>query len=107
MPYPITAFVVSPKLAAKRPKAWTTLMDAYSQSISWVLANPDQAAALVDKHGILAAEPAKMAIPDCGLVFIPANKARPEVEASLQVLLDADPISVGGALPDDGFYLAP
>ena len=107
MPYPITAFVVSPQLAAKRPKAWTALMDAYSQSISWVLANPDQAAALVDKHGILAAGPAKMAIPDCGLVFIPAHKARPEVEASLQVLLDADPISVGGALPDDGFYLAP
>ncbi|OQX29388.1 MAG: hypothetical protein B0D92_03885 [Spirochaeta sp. LUC14_002_19_P3] len=106
-PYPITAFVVSPALAHERPEAYAQLLKAYRDSIAWVLAKPAQAAVLIEKHGILAAPAAQAAIPYCGLDFIPAPAAKTETEAYLKVLLEFDPVSIGGTLPDENFYLAP
>jgi len=105
--YPITAFVVDPVWAAERPEAYKVLLERYRSSLSWVLAHPDEAAGLIEKHGILAAGPARLAIPDCGLAFITAPEARAEVTAYLKVLLESDPVSVGGSLPDEGFFLVP
>ena len=105
--YPITAFVVDPVWARERPEAFKALIDSYRQSIDWVLAHPDEAAGLIEKYGILAAGPARMALPDCGLVFFTALEAREEVTGFLKVLLESDPVSVGGKLPDEGFFLVP
>lgn len=105
--YPITAFVVDPVWAKERPGAFNALMDRYRQSIGWVLAHPDEAAGLIEKYGILAAGPARMALPDCGLAFFNASEAREEVTGYLKVLLESDPVSVGGKLPDEGFFLVP
>ena len=105
--YPITAFVVDPVWASERPEAYEALLERYRRSIAWVLAQPSEAAGLIEKHGILAAGPARMAIPDCGLAFFSAAEARDEVTAYLKVLLESDPVSVGGRLPDEGFFLVP
>jgi NitT/TauT family transport system substrate-binding protein len=105
--YPITAFVVDPVWARERPEAFRVLMDSYRQSIDWVLAHPDEAAGLIEKYGILAAGPARMALPDCGLAFFTALEAREEVTGFLKVLMELDPVSVGGKLPDEGFFLVP
>ncbi len=105
--YPITAFVVDPQFALERTHAFAELLTSYQDSIAWVLNNQDEAALLIEKHGIFAAGPAKAAIPNCGLEFTAAQYAREDVEAYLQVLLDSDPVSVGGSLPDENFYLAP
>ena len=79
-------------------------LDAYRDSIEWVNANPAEAAELIGKYDVLPAALARPAIPHCNLEFIPAAEARPLMERYLQVLLDFNPASVGGALPDDGFY---
>jgi NitT/TauT family transport system substrate-binding protein len=39
------------------------------------------------------------------LVYEPAQKARPSGEEFLNVLLKFSPASIGGRLPDSGFYL--
>lgn len=103
--YPMTAFVVSSKLAAERPDAVKSILDAYAASISWVLAKPTEAAALVEKQELgLKAGIAAKAIPRSAYVFTDARAARPEVEALLGAFLELSPASIGGRLPDDGFY---
>ena len=67
--------------------------------------NLDEAAALVVKQGILPKEPvAKQALPQCGITFLAGEEMKQIASGFLQVLYDADPQAVGGALPDDGLY---
>jgi NitT/TauT family transport system substrate-binding protein len=103
-PFPFTAFVLSPRLVEKRPEAAAALTSALGGSIAWVKANPAAAAAAIEKAGIMGAAVAESAIPVSGIEFIPASEARAEVEDFLSMLLELDPVSIGGALPDEGFY---
>jgi NitT/TauT family transport system substrate-binding protein len=101
----MTAFVVSARLASERPEAVKTILDACAASIAWVLANPAEAGALVEKHELgLKAGIAAKAIPVSAYVFTEARAARPAVESLLGAFLELSPASVGGRLPDDGFY---
>jgi NitT/TauT family transport system substrate-binding protein len=103
--YPMTCFVVSSALAATRPKAVRTILDAYAASISWVVAHPSEAGALVEKNDLgLKADIATASIPLSAHVFKDARTAKPEIEALLGVFLEFSPVSVGGRLPDDAYY---
>lgn len=103
--YPITVVVVNPQLAEERPELVERFLSAYSDSIEWVNSNPAEAAELIGKYEVLPAALARPAIPNCNLEYIYSAAARPVMENFLQVLLDFNPASVGGSLPDDGFYL--
>jgi NitT/TauT family transport system substrate-binding protein len=103
--YPMTALVVSSPLASEERQAVATILDACSASISWVVAHPAEAGALVEKHELgLKAPIATKAIPNSAYVFTLAPAARKSVEKLLGVFLDLAPASIGGKLPDDGFY---
>lgn len=103
--YPMTAFVVSSKLATERPQAVKAILDAYEASIRWAIEKPAEAGALVEKHELgLKAGIAAAAIPVSAYVFETASEARPSIEALLGVFLELAPASVGGKLPGDGFY---
>jgi NitT/TauT family transport system substrate-binding protein len=103
--YPMTAFVVSAKLASERSPDIKAILEAYSGSIKWVVANPREAGALVEKYELgLRADIAARAIPVSAYVFTEAAVARPSVEALLDVFLEVNPASIGGKLPSDGFY---
>ncbi|MGO8694529.1 MAG: ABC transporter substrate-binding protein [Rectinemataceae bacterium] len=103
--YPMSAFIVSSRLASSFPAAVVALLSAYSDSIAWVVANPKEAGLLAEKHdlGLRAAIAAK-AIPRSNYVFVTAQHARPAVEALLSIFLETAPASVGGKLPDADFY---
>lgn len=104
--YPMTALVVTSRLASDG-SAVRALLAAVQSSIEKVKADPAAAAALVEKHDFgLKAPVAAAAIPRSAYVFRTAREARPSVEALLAVFLDLAPASVGGKLPDDGFYAA-
>jgi NitT/TauT family transport system substrate-binding protein len=103
--YPMTALVVSSQLASERRGAVSTMLDACSASISWVVQNPVEAGALVEKYDLgLKAPIAAKAIPFSAYVFTPALAARKSVEGLLSVFLDLAPASIGAKLPDGGFY---
>ena len=105
--YPMTAFVVSARLAADRPQAVKSILDSCAASIAWVVDRPAEAGALVERLDLgLKAGIAAKAIPLSAYVFRLAPEARPAVEALLDVFLDLVPASVGGRLPDEGFYAA-
>lgn len=44
------------------------------------------------------------ALPKCNIVYRNGEEMKKDISAYLQVLYDASPASVGGKLPDDGFY---
>lgn len=103
--YPMSAFVVSDRLASTHPDDVARILSAYSHSIAWVVANPREAGLLVAKHDLgLTAPVAAAAIPRSNYVFETAPVARAGVEALLEIFLKTAPASVGDKLPDANFY---
>jgi NitT/TauT family transport system substrate-binding protein len=103
--FPMTLCVVRKSFAQKYPAAVRKFLDAYRDSIAWTVANPEDAGPLVEKAGLgLKAPIAAKAIPECNFAFVPATEARASIEQLLSVFRDYAPESIGGKLPDDGFY---
>ena len=105
--FPMTLLVVNGVFADENPAAVEKILDAAKNSIEWVTAHPAEAGQLAEKHELgISAAIAAAAIPKSNYVFIPAIEA--EAKASLEALLGAflenDPVSIGGALPEDKFY---
>lgn len=76
----------------------------YKTSIEAV-ADVDATAKLCADFGIIAAEPiAKKAIPRCNVVFVSGADMKPAIHGYYEILFDADPTSIGGAVPNDEFY---
>lgn len=81
-------------------------MQAYKASVSYINENPDEGSALIEAAGIIPkAAIAKKALKNCNITYIDGEEMQQKLAAFLQVLYDASAASVGGKLPDDGFYL--
>ena len=97
--------VVNKAFADANPEFVAEFLKQYEASVKYVNDNPTDAAKLIADAGIIpSAELAEKAIPFCNIVFKSAQDAKTEINGFLQVLYDFDPASVGGKLPDDGFY---
>jgi len=104
--FPMTLLVVDGPFADANPGAIAQILDAVRNSINWVTANPAGAGVLAEKYEFgLKAAVVTAAIPKSNYVFIPAAEARPSLEALFRVFLENAPVSIGGALPGNGFYL--
>ena len=100
--------IVRRAYAQEHPDALAQFMADYAASVEMVNADVSGAAQLVQKHGILPkAAVAERAIPNCHIVFITGEAIRAQIEPLYQLLYDANPASVGGAMPDDAFYYVP
>lgn len=76
----------------------------YTDSVKWINDNVEDASKLVEENGIIKAPVAAKAIPYCNLVSITGDEMKKDAEEYLKTLFDADPKSVGGALPGEEFY---
>jgi NitT/TauT family transport system substrate-binding protein len=93
--------------ADEHPDLLKAFMEGYAASAAYVNQNPDEAGQWIADLGIVAkAGLAAKAIPACNIVCITGDEMKAAVSGYLKALFDADPASVGGALPDDSFYLA-
>jgi NitT/TauT family transport system substrate-binding protein len=105
--FPMTVLVVDAEFARNHAEALKTILAGISASIQWVVANPAEAGALVEKHNWgLRAPVISAAVPRSNYVYTPAQEARPSLEALFKVFLEFAPASIGGALPPDSFYLS-
>ena len=101
----MTTVVVRTAFAQEHPQLVEAFLEEYGASIQYVNGNVDDAARMVVQFGIVAAEPiAKLAIPDCNLVFVTGDRMRDQIQGYYQVLYMANPASIGGGIPDDAFY---
>jgi NitT/TauT family transport system substrate-binding protein len=98
--------VVRRDFAEAHPDAVQALLVDLQSSVTLVNESPDLAAPLIVSAGVVdSADVAEQAIPASHLVAITGTAMRTALEGYLQVLYDADPASVGGAMPGDDFYL--
>lgn len=96
---------VRTQFADENPEAVKQFLTDYEASITTVESDVDHAAQLCETYGIVPkAAIAKRAIPDCSLTFIAGADVRGTLEPYYQVLFDANPASIGGAMPRDDFY---
>jgi len=103
--YPMTVLVVQEKFASENPAALNAILEAYEASVEFVLANPKEAAKTIGEIGILPEALAAPAIPNCNLIYKDVNAAKAEVETYFNLLYNFNSKSVGGKLPNEGFYL--
>ena len=101
----ITGVVVARReFVEQNPDAVSAFLDHYKTSVEYVNSNTDGAAQMVGQYGIVTAEVAEKALPECNLVCITGTDMKSAVGGYLQTLYDLKPEAVGGAMPDDGFY---
>lgn len=97
--------VVRREYAEAHPDQVAAFMDAYRASVDFVNGDPKAAGERVAAFGVLPkAAVAERAIPNCHIVFVEGEAMRRQVEPLYELLLAANPKSVGGALPGDDFY---
>lgn len=96
--------VVRTAFAAEHPDAVNAFLDSYQNSVKYVNANIEDAAALIEKYDIVPAAVAQKALPACNITFIEGDDMQEKLSGYLQVLFDQNPKAVGGTLPGEDFY---
>lgn len=99
--------VVRTEFLENYPEAVSRFLQEYADSTAYVNANPAEAAVWIEELGIVAAAIGEKAIPLCHIVCITGEEMQHLTSGYLQVLFDENPQSVGGTLPDEGFYWVP
>ncbi|HWK55483.1 MAG TPA: hypothetical protein VNR18_13985 [Hyphomicrobiales bacterium] len=91
---------------ASRDAALTARLEsAYAASYRWCLAQATECGALVARHiNLLTSDAVADSIAVLPDHYATAAAARPELEEFLQLLLEREPATVGGKLPDAAFY---
>lgn len=89
----------------KRSADLDTFLAKYKDSVDYVNKNAAEASKLIEKHAILPnAKIAELAIPKSNIVFISAQDAKKSLTGFFTVLMQYDPKSIGGSMPDENFY---
>ena len=97
--------VVRTEYAQEHPDVVEAFLKDYTASVDAANNDLDGTAALCEEQGVVAkAAIAKAALPNCNIVCVTGDEMQADVAGYLQVLYDADPAAVGGAMPDDAFY---
>ena len=96
--------VVRTEFAEEHKAELDAFLDAYKQSAEAAVKDVEKTAQLTGEYDIMDAAVAEKAIPKCNIVYMDGTEMKESTGAFLKVLFEAQPKSVGGKLPDDGFY---
>jgi ABC-type nitrate/sulfonate/bicarbonate transport systems, periplasmic components len=100
--------IVNKKFAEENKEAFNKFLAEYKASIEYVNANIDEASLLIEKFEIVPkAAIAKKALPNCNIAYNDGDQMKQYVNNLYQVFFDANPASIGGVMPDDGFFYKP
>ena len=97
--------IVNNQFLADHPDAVALFLTEYAASIEAAQTDVEGTAALCEQYGLIPKTAlAAKAIPQCGLTFLTGEEMKAGLSGYLQVMFDANPKSVGGAMPADDFY---
>lgn len=89
----------------ENPEAINIFLDEYAQSVDYVNNDHTGAAQLIAEYGIVAsAEIAEKAIENCNIVCLTGDEMYQSADAMYSVLFEANPKSIGGAIPGPDIY---
>lgn len=97
--------IVNKKFAEENKDAVNAFLDEYKASIEYANSNIEEAAEYMEKAEIIPKKQVAMkAIPDANITFIEGEQMKTQILNFYQVLFDANPKAIGGAIPDDNFF---
>ncbi len=100
--------IVRNEFLQAHPEQVKLFIEQLRESINYAKENPAKAGTLCETYGIVPkAALATKAIPNCNLTLVSGADMKPAIEGYFGVLFAANPKSVGGAVPDEGFYFVP
>lgn len=98
--------VVQTAFLEEHPEAVQKFLEEYEASTDVVTGNNGDAAKLMAQYEIVPSEAiALKALPGCHIIFKAGQEMKDSIQGYYEVLFQADPTSIGGALPDDAFYV--
>ena len=101
----VTGVMVARKaFVEEHPEIVEDFLAKYETSADYANQNVTEAAALVEKYGIFAANVAEKAIPYCGITFVSGDEMKQILSDYLVTLNEQNPAAIGGKLPEDDFY---
>jgi len=98
------ATVANNEFLTEHPELVEMFVKEHASSVKSVNADPESASVLMGHYDIVPAAVAVKAIPECNIVCITGSEMKVKLKAYLSVLLEQNPQSVGGSLPDEAFY---
>lgn len=100
--------VVQNRFLEERSDDIDTFLEEHAASAQFANTDLDAASELIAAAGIIEKAPvAKKALPYCNITCLTGEEMKQALSGYLQVLLEQDPKSIGGKLPDDTFYYIP
>lgn len=97
--------IVRNAFLAEHKGAVDTFLREYAASVEAAQNDVSATAMLCEQYGLIPkAALAEKAIPQCGLTYVTGSEMKTQLGGYLQVMFDANPKSVGGALPAENFY---
>lgn len=96
--------VVRTDFLREQPQAVESFIQEHKASSDYVNANVAQASELMEKYDIIPAAVAEKAIPLCNISSITGDEMKTKLSSYIGVLMEQNPQSIGGSLPDDSFY---
>ena len=100
--------IVRNEFLEKHPEEVATFITKLEASIKYANEKAVDTGVLCEKYGIVPkAALAAKAIPNCNLTVIKGADMKKTIEGYFGVLFAANPTSIGGAVPDEGFYYIP
>ncbi|MBP5520000.1 MAG: ABC transporter substrate-binding protein [Treponema sp.] len=103
--YPLSVMVVRADFAKQNPQLLEVFLSEFEKSVAWTVENPVLAGELSQKFELgLSALVVEKSIPLSNYVFIFAKDAESEIKDLLSIFMKGDKNSIGGKLPDSGFY---
>jgi len=102
---PMGVLIAQKSFVEDREADLTIFLKDYTASVDFVNSDAEAAASLVSEYGIIPdALIAKKAIPQCNIVFIPAQDGKADLVSFYEIISAMDPKSIGGTMPDENFY---
>ena len=97
--------VVRTAFLEQYPAAVEAFLREYKASIEYLTQSPKEASEMIVSAGIFAnATVAEKAIPRCNVCYLDGADMKAKMQVYLAALEGINPASIGGRLPDDGFY---
>ena len=97
--------VVRREFVQQNEAAFREFLQDYADSAAAAVSDLAGTAAMCEEYGVVAkAAIAQKALPHCNIVCITGEQMQSDVQSYLEVLYQADPAAVGGAMPEDDFY---
>ncbi|MCL0040323.1 ABC transporter substrate-binding protein [Thermodesulfovibrionales bacterium] len=100
---PIAGAVALPTVQGN-PEVIKAFQSEFKLAIEWMLEKPDEAGLLAEEKLGFKAKAVAQSIANIEWDFVTARDARDDLEIFFGIMYEFSPESIGGRLPDDGFY---